>query len=192
MGESYLCHVKWALSSRPPWGGEALLLGGMVHVSLLCCHNREGGKLISPGLSRKILRFVLGWEESSSMRQSRLRSPFVWQAELSHTLPRLFFFSSAGDVPVTLVSRLICCLTQSVETLNSCSTKYGKCLCAHVLVCPIVFQIWAHQRGSASLMSLTHLPPFTGSFQKPGWTATGWLMFRLMEVCPLWSNASSL
>lgn len=46
----------------------------MVHVSLLCCHNREGGKLISPGLSRKILRFVLGWGESSSMRQSRLRS----------------------------------------------------------------------------------------------------------------------
>lgn len=62
MEESYLCHVEWVVSPVLP-GGKALLLGCMVHVLLLCCHDK-GGKLISPGLSRKILWLVAVWEGS--------------------------------------------------------------------------------------------------------------------------------
>lgn len=74
----------------------------------------RGGKLISPGLSRKILWFVLGWLGRvflSSMRQSRLRSLLSDKLSSLTLFQDLFFISffSTGDVPVTLVSRLIRC-----------------------------------------------------------------------------------
>lgn len=56
----------------------------------------------------------------------------------------------------------------------------------HVLTKPAVSvflcQTWAHPRVSASLMSPTRPPLFTGWFQEPGWTATRSLMCQLMEV----------
>lgn len=73
-GGSYLCHIEWAVSPVLP-GGKALLLGCMAHVSLLCCHDK-GGKLISSGLSRKILWLAVSWE--GSLHEARPpHAPFV-------------------------------------------------------------------------------------------------------------------
>lgn len=101
----YLCQIEWAVSPVLP-GGKGWLLGYMAHISLLCCHDKEG-KLISHGTSRKILSLS---GKGLCMRQG-------------------FFHTPSVHVPLTL-----CCLHNHSFTLlwNDCLSVVVLVLC-HLL-----------------------------------------------------------
>lgn len=108
MEGGYLCQIERDVSPVLP-GGKALLMGCMAHVSLLCCHDK-GGKLISSGLSRKILWLAVSWE--GSLHEARPpHAPFVC---LPRSLLHTFSFSArkqgsfiGGSVLATHLCRLL-------------------------------------------------------------------------------------
>lgn len=154
-GGSYLCHIEWAVSPVLP-GGKALLLGCMAHVSLLCCHDK-GGKLISSGLSRKILWLAVSWE--GSLHEARPpHAPFVC---LPHSVLYTLSFALFWNVGLSMVglswlhvcvSSLVCSLTLKKKTFT--------CVCpfSGIYWCPVTVQsspVWGQYTYWLNLLFLS-------------------------------------